>query len=100
MAKSVTMTDRQFLQLLGNKIVELRKAKGLSQSELANTAGLEKSNLSVIENGKSNPQILTLVKLAAALEVNLTNIADVDFQYDTFFESREEYKPRKHEKKK
>lgn len=93
------MTDRQFLEMLGKRIIELRKSVGLSQSELANIAGMEKSNLSVIENGKSNPQVLTLVRLASAMGVNLKDIADIDFTYNTFLESKAEYIPRKHKKK-
>lgn len=93
------MTDREFLDMLGKRIVELRKNAGISQSELANIAGMEKSNLSVIENGKSNPQILTLVRLASAMGVSLKDIADIDFTYNTFLESKAEYTPRKHKKK-
>lgn len=93
------MTDREFLELLGKRIVELRKNAGISQSELANVAGMEKSNLSVIENGKSNPQILTLVRLASAMGASLKDLADVDFTFNTFLESKAEYTPRKHKKK-
>ncbi len=91
--------DRNFLDLLGEKIVELRNQKGISQRELAYRIGMETSNLSVIENGKSNPQILTLVKIASSLNVDLKDILDLNFDYSNFLEARSTYIPRKHNKK-
>ena len=89
-------SDSDFLILLGNRIKLLRKEKAVSQRELAYKIGMEKSNLSVIENGKSNPQILTLLKIAAALEVKPNALFDFDFNIDQFLENPETYTPRKH----
>jgi transcriptional regulator with XRE-family HTH domain len=89
-------SDSDFLILLGNRIKTLRKEKAVSQRELAYKIGMEKSNLSVIENGKSNPQILTLLKIAAALEVKPNVLFDFDFNINHFLEHPETYTPRKH----
>lgn len=89
-------TDLNFLKLLGKNIVRLRKEKDLSQAELAYRIGMEKSNLSVIENGRSNPQIITLIKLAAALDIPLPKLLDFEFDYTHFLDARSEYIPRKH----
>jgi transcriptional regulator with XRE-family HTH domain len=91
--------DRAFLDLLGQRIVALRMQKGMSQRELAYRIGMETSNLSVIENGKSNPQILTLVKIASSLNVELKEILDFNFDYSNFLEAQPTYTPRKHNKK-
>jgi len=90
------MSDKHFLKLLGQAIKDARAKQGLSQSAMANDIGMEKSNLSVIENGKSNPQILTVVRICSALEISLDQLIDFDFDYVGFKESREEYIPRKH----
>lgn len=89
-------TDLNFVKMLGKNIVRLRKNMNLSQAELAYRIGMEKSNLSVIENGRSNPQIITLVKLASALDCSLPELLDFEFDYAHFLDSRSEYVPRKH----
>ncbi len=92
------MSDKEFLYKMGRAIKLARKEKGLSQSALAYQIGMEKSNLSVIENGKSNPQILTVVKICSALEISLDQLMNFEFDYTGFKEARPEYEPRKHKK--
>jgi transcriptional regulator with XRE-family HTH domain len=94
----VVTTDSEFLLAMGMRIRELRMEKGWSQQELAYRIGMEKSNLSVIETGKSNPQLLTLAKIATALEIQPYHL--IHFQVDTaqFMEGQGEYSPRKHKK--
>lgn len=89
-------TDGYFLKQLGASIVRHRKNAGISQADLAAKVGMEKSNLSVIENGRSNPQVLTLVRIAAALKMKLEELVDFDFDYAYFMEAPTEYKARKH----
>jgi len=57
---------------IGNRLQALRKARGLSQRELAELAGLNFNTLSLIENEKSSPNVNTLQQLASALEVPVT----------------------------
>ncbi|CAG5087103.1 helix-turn-helix domain-containing protein [Parvicella tangerina] len=94
----VDSTDLNFLKRLGTNIVRLRKELNISQAELAYRIGMEKSNLSVIENGRSNPQVITLVKLAAALDCSLPELLDFEFDYAHFLEAPSEYIARKHKK--
>ncbi|MBU3660659.1 MAG: helix-turn-helix transcriptional regulator [Flavobacteriales bacterium] len=91
-------TDEELLRLVGAKIRELRKAKKLSLQELAYILEMEKSNLSVIENGRSNPQLLTYAKIASALGVNLRDLFDVSFNFESFIKLPVTYKARKHKK--
>jgi HTH-type transcriptional regulator, competence development regulator len=56
---------------LGLRIKQLREAKGLSQLDLELRAGIIRTGISKIENGKKNVEFMTLVKLAEALEVEL-----------------------------
>ena len=55
--------------LLGKKIKELRKNRGLTQEKLAELAGIEIPSLSNIENGKNYPNHETLEKIALALQI-------------------------------
>ena len=65
------MTDEQFLKELGNKVAEIRRENGFSQTDLGALIDMEKSNLSAIENGRQNPSSLTLKKIANAINCNV-----------------------------
>ena len=56
-------------KLLGKRIKQLRKAKGLTQEELAEKIGIGTANISYIENGKFAPSIENFEKIAETLEV-------------------------------
>ncbi|MEI6155171.1 MAG: helix-turn-helix transcriptional regulator [Deltaproteobacteria bacterium] len=58
-------------KLLGMRIKELRKVRGLSQEELAEMIGIDPKHLSRIEVGNSYPSLDTLEKTANALKVEL-----------------------------
>jgi len=53
----------------GHRIRQLREAKGWSQDELADAAGLHRTHISLIENAKREVQLDTVAKLATALGV-------------------------------
>ena len=55
----------------GRKIVEARTIKRLTQEELAKRASLQQNNLSRIENGKYNPGLDILQRIADALDMEL-----------------------------
>lgn len=57
---------------IGQRIVSLRKKKGLTQEDLAGVAELDRSYLSEIENGHKNVSINTLNKIAEALKVKMS----------------------------
>lgn len=56
------------------RIVELREARGWNQAELAHNADMRIATLSELENGKSNPRLSTLVRIADALGVNVWDL--------------------------
>lgn len=56
-------------KLLGLRIKELRKAKGLSQDALAEKVGIDPKHLSRIEVGGSYPSFETLSRIADGLRV-------------------------------
>ncbi len=57
------------LALLGANIREIRTVKGISQEDLANSSGVERSHMGKIERGEMNVTVNTLLKLSDSLEV-------------------------------
>ena len=65
----------------GKRIAELRKAKGITQEELAHRCFTNSSRISKVERGKRNPTLLSLIVLAKGLEMTfeeLTNIPEMN----------------------
>ncbi|MDP3948856.1 MAG: helix-turn-helix transcriptional regulator [bacterium] len=55
---------------LGKNLKRIRTAKGISQGEIGRILGVDKGFVSNIENGKTNPTLATITKLAKALGVS------------------------------
>ena len=60
-----------FVTAFGAHIRSLRLERGLSQEEVAHSAGIHVTYLSGIERGKRNPSLKNLRKLAGALGVEV-----------------------------
>jgi transcriptional regulator with XRE-family HTH domain len=56
---------------VGLNLQEIRRARGLSQEELAHRAKIHQTYLSGVEGGKRNPSIVVLQRIAAALSVDI-----------------------------
>jgi transcriptional regulator with XRE-family HTH domain len=57
-------------QNLGRRVIELRKAQGLTQQNLADRMQIDARDVRRIESG-DNVTVVTLVKLAGALDVDI-----------------------------
>lgn len=64
--------------LLGARIKQIRRARGLSQGELSERVEITENYLSRIEVGTSCPSLPTLEKVATALDVSLRDLFDFD----------------------
>lgn len=53
----------------GEKIRDLRRAKGLSQEELAFRAGIHRNYLGGVERGERNPALDNIAAIAKALDI-------------------------------
>lgn len=62
------------LVALGRAIREIRLSKGISQEKLALLAEVDRSYVGRIERGDNNVAVLTLARLAAALETSLAKL--------------------------
>jgi len=54
---------------LGQNLKKIRIQKKMSQGDIARTLGVDRGYISNIENGKKNPTLATIDKLAKALGV-------------------------------
>jgi transcriptional regulator with XRE-family HTH domain len=68
--------------LLGLRIKELRKRKGMSQEFLADESGLSLRTIQRIENGETNPTGESLKRLSNALNVNPDELIDWSIKED------------------
>lgn len=55
-----------------------RKAKGMSQEELSNAAGINLSTIKKYEVGLRNPKYEQLEKIASALDINVNNFYETE----------------------
>ena len=67
---------------IATKLKEARQKKGLTQKQLGDKCGMYESQIRNYENGKKNPKIETLQKIADALDVPVSEVADCDFDGD------------------
>ena len=68
------MNKEALLKHIGSRIKEIRTANQVTQQELAALCDFEKSNMSRIEKGKSNFTVGTLLKIATALNVHVSDL--------------------------
>lgn len=61
-------------QRIGRRLHELRTAAGLSLDALAQNSGVSRSNISLIERGRSSPTAVVLDKLSSALGVSVASM--------------------------
>ncbi len=61
--------DKEFIKKFGNRVREIRKAKKISQEELAWDCGFELSQIGRIERGTINTSISHVAKIAEVLNV-------------------------------
>jgi transcriptional regulator with XRE-family HTH domain len=64
-----------YLVMDGEQVRELRQKKRMSQRQLAAEANVSKKTISDVEAGKVRPQVSTVRKIAAALQVDPRSLA-------------------------
>ncbi|OGZ06530.1 MAG: DNA-binding protein [Candidatus Lloydbacteria bacterium RIFCSPLOWO2_01_FULL_50_20] len=55
---------------LGKNLKRIRTEKGITQGDIVRNLGVSRSFVSNIENGKTNPTLATITKLAKSLGVS------------------------------
>ena len=64
-----SMSESDFAKRFGEKLKAARSAKGLSQEQLADLAGIHRTHVSLIERSRRSVRLETLERLAKALNV-------------------------------
>jgi transcriptional regulator with XRE-family HTH domain len=59
---------------LGSRIVVARKARAMSQEQLAAASDIDRSHIGFIEQGRRKPTISTLFKIANSLHIRLEDL--------------------------
>ena len=59
---------------LGNRVRDLRQKRGLTQVELAEMLGVDRSYLSEIETGKKDPSLRVLKTIADGFKLSLAQL--------------------------
>jgi transcriptional regulator with XRE-family HTH domain len=62
------------LTSFGKKVAVLRKVRGLTQLELGHKAGLHRTYIGMVERAEKNICLTNIYKIAAALEVEVTEL--------------------------
>lgn len=57
-----------------NRLEEIRKQRGISQEELANTLEVSRQTIGSLENGRYNPSILLAFKIAHYFHMQIEDI--------------------------
>ena len=61
-------------QKLGKNLKRIRTKKGIAQGDIVRSLGMDRAFISNIENGKTNPTLATIAKLAKALGVPIGDL--------------------------
>jgi putative transcriptional regulator len=70
------MTKEILLKKLGERIIEIRTKKSLSQTDLAYMCNWDRQTLHKIEKGKVNTSIFILHTIATELKVSLSDLLE------------------------
>lgn len=67
-------TEQKFLTDFGKRIAAIRKQKGITQEQLADKVELHRTYIGFIEQGKRNPSVANVRKIAKALDISLKEL--------------------------
>jgi transcriptional regulator with XRE-family HTH domain len=83
------MDIRERLQFVIDKIKSIRIKKGISQMELSLRSNLSQSFIANIEKGKKQASVVTLIRIADALEVNPQDFFPEPLDFSTKEQTKE-----------
>lgn len=69
--------------LLGKRLRELRKRKGIKQEKLAELICVEPATISNIENGKNYPSMINLESILRVLDSSFLEVFDFEHKQNT-----------------
>lgn len=69
--------ESKYFQKLGAKIKQLREEKEIDQKSFAFDCEIGRTQLYMIEKGRTNPRLLTLMKISDGLELPLNELLKI-----------------------
>lgn len=78
--------EDNFLRLVGMKLRDVRKSRGISQETLAEMCGLHINYIGGLERGERNVTLLNLSKVSNALEIPIDTLFSYIRNFDSVFE--------------
>ncbi len=66
--------ESKYFQKLGARIKQLREEKEIDQKSFAFDCEIGRTQLYMIEKGRTNPRLLTLMKIADGLEISISEL--------------------------
>ena len=69
-----SIDEKHFLRALGQRLRELRQARGWTQDQLAEKCKLHRTFIGSVERGERNVSILNLRHIARVLRVSLNDL--------------------------
>jgi transcriptional regulator with XRE-family HTH domain len=64
----------EVLSVLGKRIAELRKQRGFSQEDFAEECGLHRTEMGLLERGKTIPRLDTLLLVSKSLKLTISEL--------------------------
>lgn len=82
-----SLIERELAEALGRRLAELRSARGLTQEDVAQAAGISRNHYQLLENGlgernhrrPANPRLSTLIALSEVLGTSVPELIDTVF---------------------
>ncbi|WP_317898929.1 helix-turn-helix domain-containing protein [Aurantibacillus circumpalustris] len=71
------MKKEALLKKLGKRIQEIRKEKGITQVELANSIGKDQQSIQRLEAGGVNPSFYYLMEVAKGLDTEVEQLIKI-----------------------
>ena len=75
--KRTNHTNSEVINVIGERLKELRKAKGIKQEELAEIIGVQKSTVSLYELSKNDPSDKVKITIAKFFNISLDYLIGV-----------------------
>lgn len=73
-----------YMQCFSEHLKEIRKEKYNSMDAVAQNSAFDSSNYNKYENGKGNPTIETILKMASAFKIPPKELFDFDFDIEKY----------------
>lgn len=70
--------ENQILDAFGENLRKLRTERGMTQSDLEAASGIDRANISHIENGNKSLELITVLKLIKALGLSPERVITAD----------------------